>query len=176
MTNLKNLLLVSMIACSLALTGCGEGDSHGHNDKGGDSNEAHNHDAHFEGDGHHHNDEGGDGHGAEHKLGEVTIAGTVLAVSSGGAPKPNATIHIDLEHTSGPKPSAIRVWVSDDSGKVLTSKGKAIGSGSYHTDATCPAELPGNMMLWIEVETVEGDRQAMPLAFSEDGVAANVDE
>ena len=167
MTNPKNLLLVFMITCSLALTGCGEGDSHDHSDEGGDSHNAHNHEVHSEDDGHGHNDEGGDGHGAEHGLGEVTIAGTVLLVASGGEPNPNATIHIDLEHTSGPKPSAIRVWVSDDSGKVLTSKGKAIGSGSYHTDATCPAELPGNMMLWIEVETTEGEREAMPLSLKE---------
>ncbi|MFN3167305.1 MAG: hypothetical protein ACE37H_09610 [Phycisphaeraceae bacterium] len=157
MTDLKKLLLIPMIAGSLALTGCGGGDDH-------DDHDDHDHEEHSEGDGHDHDKEGGDEHGAEHGLGEITIAGSVLEVAVGGEPEPNATLHIDLELKSGPKPSAIRVWVSDDSGKVLTSKGKAMGSGDYHADATCPAELPDNAMLWIEVEPAQGEREAKPLA------------
>lgn len=157
MTDLKKLLLIPMIAGSLALTGCGGGDDH-------DDHDDHDHEEHSEGDGHDHDKEGGDEHGAEHGLGEITIAGSVLEVAVGGEPEPNATLHIDLELKSGPKPSAIRVWVSDDSGKVLTSKGKAMGSGDYHADATCPAELPDNAMLWIEVEPAQGEREAKPLS------------
>jgi len=158
MTDLKKILLVPMIAISLMLTGCGEGESH----------DDHNHEAHSEDDGHDHSKESGDGHGAEHELGEVTIAETVLQVAVGGEPAPNATLHIDIQHASGLKPSSVRVWVSDDSGKVLTSKSKAMGSGSYHADAACPAELPDSMMLWIEVESADGTRVSQSLPLSHD--------
>jgi hypothetical protein len=158
MIELKKLLLIPMIAGSFALTGCGGGeDDHDH--------EGHGDTEHSDNDGHDHGDEDdGHGHGAEHGLGELTIAGSVLDVSVGGEPEPNATLHIDIKLESGPTPAAIRVWVSDDSGKVLTSKGKASGSGDYHADATCPAELPDNAMLWIEVEPAEGDREAKSLS------------
>lgn len=159
MIDLKELLLIPIIVGSLALTGCGGGeDDHDH--------EGHGDTEHSENDGHDHGGEGGDEHAAEHGLGELTIAGSVLDVAVGGEPGPNANLHIDLVLESGPKPAAIRVWVSDDSGKVLTSKGKAMGSGDYHADATCPAELPDNIMLWIEVESTDGTRESKSLSLS----------
>ena len=61
------------------------------------------------------------------------------------------------------------MWVGDASGDVLTRKGKATGRGNYHADATCPAEMPDDAMLWIEVESADGTRASKPLPLALDG-------
>lgn len=157
MTDLKYLLLIPMIAGSLALSGCGGGDGHD-NDS---------HEEHSEGDGHVHGSEGGDQHGIEYALGDLEIAGSVLGVSIGGEPGPNVSLHIDIELKSGPTPAAIRAWVGNESA-TGSVKGKAVGSnGDYHADAMCPAELTQDTALWIEVESADGTRAAKSLALPE---------
>ena len=151
MTDLMKLLLVPVLASALLLTGCGDGDTPDKHEQ---------HEEHSENDGHNHVSEGEDEHGSEHGLGEIEIARTVLEVAVGGEPEPNATLHIDLEHKSGPMPAAVRVWVGDESA-TGSIKGKASGShGDYHADATCPAELQEAAALWIELESADGTRTA----------------
>jgi hypothetical protein len=152
MTDLKNLLLIPMIAGSLLLTGCG-----------GDGHDDHDHEEHSEGDGHDHAEKDEHDHGDGEVLGEIEIAGSVFDVSASGEPGPNVTLHIDIELESGPTPAAIRAWVGNESA-TGSIKSKAIGSdGDYHIDATCPAELAEDAALWIEVESADGTKTAASL-------------
>ena len=147
MTDYMKLLLAPVLASALLLTGCGDSDSHDDHDD---------HEEHTEHDDH--SDEDGDDHGTDHGLGEIEIAGSVLEVSVGGEPGPNVTLHIDIELKSGPTPTAIRAWVGNESADGV-AKGLAAGSdGDYHADATCPAALPENAALWIEIESADGTR------------------
>ena len=162
MTDLMKLLLAPVLASALLLTGCGGGEDsevvvdhsppsggHDHSDEDGD--------------------EDGDDHGTEHGLGEIEIGGSVLHVSVGGEPGPNVTLHIDIEVESGPTPAAIRAWVGNESA-TGSVKGKAFGSdGDYHADATCPAELPEDAALWIEIESADGTRTAGSLPLKDHG-------
>lgn len=152
MTDLMKLLLVPVLASALLLTGCGGEDTPDEREQ------------HSENDGHNHVSEGEDEHESEHKLGEIKIAQTVLEVAVGGEPEPNATLHLDLKHKSGPMPATIRVWVGDKSASG-SIKGKASGShGEYHADAMCPAELEEAAALWIELESADGTRTAGSLS------------
>lgn len=40
-------------------------------------------------------------------------------------------------------------------------------NGDYHADATYPTELPQDAILWIEVESADGARNAKSLALTE---------
>ncbi len=153
MTDLTKLFLASLAAASLTLSGCGN--------ESGSSNAA-DQAEHSDHDGHDHDAEGHEDHdhGAERDLGSVTIAGTTYRVSMGGEIEPSSTVHLDIERTDGPEPAAIRVWIGDEAG-TRALKSKAMGSGGdYHADAEAPATLSLPTSLWIEVETVDGNREA----------------
>lgn len=157
MPHLIKLLLGPALASTLLLAGCEGSDTHGD----------HPH-SHSEGGGHGDDEQRGDGHGAEIDLGEVTIAGSVLHVAIGGEPEPGVTLHLHLELKDGPTPAAVRVWVGDESA-TGSIKGKAVAShGKYHVDAACPAELSDDALLWIEVETDRGEREAKSLPLASD--------
>lgn len=154
MNDLMKLLLAPVIAGTLILSGCGSETTPTETDQ------------HSDDDGHDHANEVKDSHDSDHDLGEIEVAGVVLKVSLGGEPKPNATLHLDLEHQGGPTPVAIRVWIGNETA-TGSIKGRASGSGGdYHADAVCPAELKQDDALWVEVESADGTRAAVPLPIS----------
>jgi hypothetical protein len=157
MTDPTKLLLTACLAVGLGLTGCSGDDTDTPAD---DHAEVEDHDGHDHAEGEGHDDD----HGAEAGLSEVTIGETVLNVSVGGDIEPNALLHIDLKHTDGPAPAAIRVWVGDETG-AGSVKGLAVGgNGSFHADAQCPATLSPDAELWIEIEGEDGERIAASMA------------
>ena len=169
MTDLAKLILASAVAGALALGGCGsDSDSpHGDHDHSDHDHADHADHDHAE-DGHDDHDHAEDGHeepGSERELGDVTIAGTSFSVKMGGELAPSAVMHLHIERNEGPEPAAIRVWIGDESA-VGSLKGKASGGGegAYHADAEAPAELSPDAALWIEVESVDGERSVGSLA------------
>lgn len=148
MNDLMKLFLVPVFAGTLVLSGCGSETTPTETGQ------------HSEDDGHDHANEAKNSHESDHGFGDIEVAGVVLKVALGGEPAPNATLHVDLEHQSGPVPAAIRIWFGN---KAATGsiKGKANGSGGdYHADAVCPAELKQDDALWVEVESADGSRVA----------------
>lgn len=173
MNDLTKYLVVSALAAGLAVTlpGCGESSSSsasshsaddGH-DHGEEGHEGHDHGPgeHDEHDDHDHEHDGHD-HGEERSLGTVDVGGTTLKVSISGDIEPGAEIHVDLEHTGGPAPVAIRLWIGDEAGTgVLKSKTDG-HDDHFHGHAEVPSDM-SNTSLWIEVEAVDGSRASSSL-------------
>jgi outer membrane murein-binding lipoprotein Lpp len=161
MTDLAKLILASAVAGAFALGGCGNesGTTEAAPDVGDETQSPNDHEGHDHDEGEH------DAHAAERELGEVIISGTTFRVRMGGELEPTATLHLDIQVVEGPEPAAIRVWIGDESA-VGSLKGKASGGGegAYHADAEAPAELSPDAALWIEVESVDGERSVGSVA------------
>ncbi len=154
------------VALSISLPGCGESsesksaETHtaddGHDHAGdGDDHEGHDH-AEGEHDDH--------DHGEMRSLGSVTIAGTKLAVSVSSDIRPSSEVHLDLEVESGPIPATVRFWIGDEAGTgTLKSKADA-HDDHFHGQTESPSTMDG-ASLWIEIESVNGNRTvgSMPL-------------
>ena len=158
MNDITKLIVVSSLAAGLAFTvpGCGESSSpsaSSHSaDDGHDHSEA-GHEDHDHGPGEHDDH----GHGEGRSLGSVAVGGTTLTVSMSGDLEPGAEVHVDLEHTGGPAPAAIRLWIGDEAG-TRALKSKADGhDGHFEGHAEAPSDLTG-ASLWIEVESASGER------------------
>lgn len=170
MNDLTRLVVASSLATGLALAlpGCGESSSpdasshsadDGH-DHGEEGHEGHDHGP-GEHDDHDHEHDGHD-HGEERSLGTVDVGGSTLEVSISGDLEPGAEIHVDIEHTGGPAPAAIRLWIGDEAGTGAL-KSKADGHDDhFHGHAEAPTELDG-ASLWIEVEAADGTRTSSSL-------------
>lgn len=167
MNNFAKIVVVSSLAIGLAFTlpGCGKSSSpnaSSHSaDDGHDHGEA-GHEGHDHGPGEHddhdHEHDGHD-HGEERSLGSVVVGGTSLDVSISGDVEPGSEIHVDLEHTGGPAPAAIRLWIGDEAGTGAL-KSKADGHDDhFHGHAEAPSDI-SNALLWIEVEAADGTRSS----------------
>jgi|GEM_PF-1890236 len=169
MNEFTKLLIASSLAGVLLIAGCeiestpegsvAHSEGVGHDHSGHNHDEDHNETGHGEHDhDHDHEDGSHHEHGAERSLGSVVFAGSTLSVSAGGEIRPNATIHVEIEHTAGRIPAAIRLWVGTESGEnSLKSKASRSG-GKYIAKAELPAELTHEDALWIEIETSDGER------------------
>tara|TARA_R110002072_G_scaffold42064_13_gene118265 strand:+ start:58334 stop:58855 length:522 start_codon:yes stop_codon:yes gene_type:complete len=173
MNEFTKLLIASSLAGVLSITGCetesapegsvehSEGVGHDHADHNHD--EDHSETGHGD---HDHKDGNHDEHVAVSSLGSVIVADSTLSVSAGGEITPNATLHIEIEHTAGRIPSAIRLWIGTDSGEN-SLKSKASRSGNmYIAKAEVPAELTPEDALWIEIETSNGERISSSIALN----------
>tara|TARA_A100001391_G_scaffold204724_1_gene201474 strand:+ start:556 stop:1089 length:534 start_codon:yes stop_codon:yes gene_type:complete len=177
MNEFTKLLIASSLAGVLLIAGCeiestpessaAQSEGVGHDHSGHNHAEDHNETGHGE---HDHADDHEDGnhdeHGAERFLGSVAVAGSTLSVSAGGEIRPNATLHIEIEHTAGRIPAAIRLWIGTESGEnSLKSKASRI-SGKYIAKAEVPAELTPEYAFWIEIETSDGERLLSSIALN----------
>lgn len=170
MNDLTKYMVVSALAAGLTVTlpGCSESSSpsasshsadDGH-DHGEEGHEGHDHGP-GEHDDHDHEHDGHD-HGEERSLGTVDVGGTTLKVSISGDIEPGAEIHVDLEHTGGPAPAAIRLWIGDEAGTGAL-KSKADGHDDhFHGHAEAPGDIT-DVALWIEVEAIDGSRASSSL-------------
>lgn len=160
MLDLTKMILVSSLAVGLALTvpGCGDSSSPSepsHSaDDGHDHGEA-GHEDHDHGPGEH--DEHDDhGHGEERSLGSVSVGGTTLTVSISGDLEPGAEIHVELEPTGGPAPSAIRLWIGDEAGAGALKSKADVHDGHFEGHVEAPSDITG-ASLWIQVESASGE-------------------
>ena len=167
MNSIAKLLLVSTIACTLTMSGCGSESQ---------STDTESHTGHDEHEGHDHGEDGlhdhvhaagshGD-HGDKIDLGMVTIAGTTLRAYTGGVIEPSSVVRLDVLREDGPEPVAVRVWIGDEAA-TATRKSKAMGdSVDYHAEVEVPSELNPESSIWIEIETADGDRVAAAIPIS----------
>lgn len=156
MKRTTTILLTAALSCGLLLTGCG-GDDHDHGEEGH---------SHAEGDGHDHDgaDHDHDDHGAERSLGALTVGASTFSIAIGGEVEAGSTVHVDIDHTAGAEPAAIRVWIGDEAATGAL-KGKAVASGdTYHGDAEVPSPMAPGSALWIEVEAADGSRTTGSIA------------
>lgn len=160
----KTKLTLCTFAAStfLFLPGCGGSE---HNAGGSDE-------VHSEDDGHNHgakkdnahSDDDGHGHGSDvHELGSVTAAGTTFSVKAGHV-EAGAEMDVELERSSGAKPTGIRIWVGLESG-VGSLKVKANPDDEHiHVHVEVPKELNSEAQLWVQVEAVSGETETRSLA------------
>ena len=160
MNDLTRLIAVSSLASclALALPGCSESESPNPASHTADDGHDHDHEGHDHGPGEHaEHDHDDHDHGETRSLGTMDVEGTVLDVSMSGDLEPNAEIHVDLVHTGGPAPAAIRLWIGDEAGTGAL-KSKADGHDDhFHGQADAPGDITG-AALWIEVEAANGTR------------------
>ena len=167
MNTLMKMTIISAVASTLALSGCGNGSSTpetpAHTDDDGHDHQAAGHEDHdHANEDDEHADHDDHDHGEEVSLGTIEIVGTVLDVSISGQVAPGEEVHIDLVHTAGPLPAAVRLWIGDEAA-TGSLKSKADGHDNhFHGHAEAPASLQ-NAALWIEVESASGNRTARSL-------------
>ncbi len=150
------LLITSCIAGVFLITGCGS-ESNPQSPSAHSENDGHDHSGHED---HHHDHGAHDDHGSNNNLGSITIAGSSFTVSYSGQVRANESLQLEIQHTAGPIPSTIRTWIGKES-SVGSIKSKANGSdGHYHADTELPAEYTTEDLLWIEIETPDGQRIA----------------
>jgi hypothetical protein len=171
MDHFTRTITILVVAINLSLIGCTqdnrdnartvgtaaqndhEADDHDGHDHG-DDEYMHDDHAHEEGGVHMHAD--GDGE----SLGTLTIDDTTVGVVMMGEAKPGSAVDIEVIHTDGPVPAAVRMWIGVESG-LGSLKIKAHTHGDhYHGVVEVPAELADSAALWIEIESPEGTRVA----------------
>lgn len=163
MTLATRLLLVTGLAATLALTGCGNNTTPPANNNSGNQ--------HTEGDGHDHGEEGHaeeghDEHGEERALGTLAFGDTVLAIALAGAVEAGHEAHVEVEVQSGPAPAAVRLWIGIESAEGSTKSLAEAHDGHFHGHVDAPATLAPEARLWVEVENAAGERSAQSIAFN----------
>ena len=169
------VLAVPAFALALSIAACdkkpetssksaakGGGADHGHSHKTGEPRakaDGDGHD-HKDGDGHDHADD--HGHGPRTELGTQAAAGLTVAAAREGDVTPGGEASFDITVTGGEgKPAAVRVWVGTQDGKGSV-KGKAeVAGDGWHAHAEGPKPLPAGSKLWVEIESVKGEKHVV---------------
>ena len=106
----------------------------------------------------------GHGHGHEHSdqptiSMSLSLAGVTLDIDAQGSLEPNSEYHLEMVLIDGTPGATVRLWIGEKSG-VGSMKTKADGHGDhYHGHAIVPKEINEKTALWIEVQSVTGDRE-----------------
>ena len=91
---------------------------------------------------------------------DFSVGQTKLSMSASGIAEPNAEIHMTINHVSGPRPDAIRIWFGPKSGEG-TMKSKAGGHDDHwHAHVVCPGTITSQDSLWVEAQYANGDKTA----------------
>ena len=94
----------------------------------------------------------------------LSLVGVTLDINAQGTLRPNAEYHIEIALVAGTPGAVVRLWIGDESG-VGSMKSKADGHGDhYHAHAIVPKEINEKTALWIEVQSVTGDRATGKIA------------
>lgn len=172
MNGLVRCVLITATAAGVSLVGCEKSTSPGGGGTPEHARATAPHD-HGTGSGHDHDhDDGETMHGAAHDLGVVEIGGSSLRVTLLGDVHAGHEVHLDITHTGGERPSALRLWIGDASG-AGAMKSKADGHDDhFHAHVEAPSPIPAGAALWIEVETSNGTRTpgsiALPMESDDD--------
>jgi hypothetical protein len=102
----------------------------------------------------------GHDHGEQHTISmSLSLAGVTLDITAQGTLQPNSEYHLEMALIEGAPGATGRVWIGEASG-VGSMKTKADGHGDhYHGHAIVPKEINEKTALWIEVQSVTGDRE-----------------
>ena len=91
-------------------------------------------------------------HGEAHKLGEITLNGTVFAVALAGHVKVGEEVEIILTTKGALPKTPVRGWIGIETGKGST-KGKAHDEdGGLCIHAEVPNPLPAEAKVWVEID------------------------
>ncbi len=91
---------------------------------------------------------------------ELTLANVALEVRYRGDGVPGGVLDVSLIAVGGDKPATIRVWVGVESGKGSRKTKVHSHGATYHAHANVPSDLPEGSKLWIEVQTINGDKES----------------
>ena len=99
-------------------------------------------------------------HGEAHKLGEITLNGTVFTVSLAGHVKVGEEVEIILATKGALPKTPVRGWIGIESGKG-SAKGKAHDEdGGLCIHAEVPNPLPAEAKVWVETDGDGGKAKA----------------
>lgn len=159
MNDLTKLFVASIIAGTLALSGC---DNESPNP--GDATHA-DHNGHDHGDGDHdHDGEMHDdhGHANEVALDPMTVGGMTVELAQGhGEIEPGKELHLVVKLPySDNGATVIRSWLGteDRFASVVAKAEYAPSHDDYDVHAMAPDPLPENTMWWIEIEKPDGQK------------------
>ena len=91
---------------------------------------------------------------------ELTLANVALEVRYRGDGTPGSELDVSLRSVGGDRPATIRVWVGVESGKGSRKTKVHSHGATYHAHAHVPSNLPEGSALWIEVQTVNGEKES----------------
>ena len=107
----------------------------------------------------------GESHTAGHEEGEkttyeLTLANIALEVRYRGDGTPGSALDVSLITVNGERPATIRVWVGVESGKGSRKTKVHSHGATYHAVAAVPSDIPEGSALWIEVQTLNGEKES----------------
>lgn len=161
MNDLTKIFVASIIAGTLALSGC---DNESPNTD--DATHA-DHDGHDHGDGDHDHDHDGEmhddhGHANEVALDPMTVGGMTIELAQGhGEIEPGKELHLVVKLPySDNGATVIRSWLGteDRFASVVAKAEYAPSHDDYDVHAMAPDPLPENTMWWIEIEKPDGQK------------------
>ncbi len=89
----------------------------------------------------------------------LSLAGITLDVNALGALAPNSEYHVEMSLIAGTPGATVRLWIGEKTG-VGSMKTKADGHGDhYHAHLLAPKEINEKTAMWVEVQSVTGDRE-----------------
>ena len=91
---------------------------------------------------------------------ELTLANIALEVRYRGDGAPGSALDVSLITVNGERPATIRVWVGVESGKGSRKTKVHSHGATYHAHAAVPSDLPEGSALWIEVQTLNGEKES----------------
>ena len=162
MNDLTKIFVASIIAGTLALSGCD-------NESPNPDDPTHaDHDGHDHGDGDHdhdgemHDDHDDHDHANEIALDPMTVGGMTVELAQGhGEIEPGKELHLVVKLPySDNGATVIRSWLGteDRFASVVSKAEYAPSHDDYDVHAIAPDPLPENTMWWIEIEKPDGQK------------------
>jgi len=94
----------------------------------------------------------------------MSLAGVAIDINMKGTLRPNSEYQGEITLISGKQGATVRLWIGDESG-AGSMKYKANEHGDhYHAFAVVPKEINTKTALWIEVQSVSGERELGKIA------------
>ena len=94
----------------------------------------------------------------------LSLANVTLNIAGQGTLKPMSQYRFNIGLVAGTPGAIVRLWIGEESG-VGSVKSKANGHGDhYHASAIVPKEVNEKTALWIEVQSVTGERETARIA------------
>ena len=94
----------------------------------------------------------------------ITLAGVTLQVKAKGTLKPRSQYLLSFGVIEGEQGAVIRLWIGEES-RVGSLVYKAQSHGDhYHGSAEVPDEINPKTALWLEVQSVSGEKETGSIA------------
>ncbi|MEM7227223.1 MAG: hypothetical protein AAF432_00265 [Planctomycetota bacterium] len=173
-----NAILRIVCTCGLlgllSLVGCQESPDTGaatnstsHDHDHGDHSHDHGDHDHDHSDHDHDHGDHDHGHGEATTLGSITIHESTFEVMLAGEVQPMEEVHLDVIHTDGPMPAAVRLWIGDSFGTGALKVKVEFDNNEAHVHVEAPVEILDNTAVWLETEDSSQNRSSKSIPLPE---------